>query len=343
MTALTNSRSSGVVMVQEDTPAGLETQTLRERLSRLSEASVRINESLDFNVVLQETIDNARRLTNARYGVIATMDETGGLDALLTSGTTDEQHNTLITLPSGMQIFDHFSKLPGPLRVEDYGEYAESVGLDSQLPMTVFSGMAAPMRHRDELVGIIWLGHDQSDQRFSDEDAETLVMFASQAALVIANARQHRDVQRARGDLETLVNTAPVAVVVVDATTGALVSVNQEAKRLVEILTPGQPPAELLTALTVRRADGREVSLRDFPLEEALWRGETVRGEEVTLTMGEERSLTALLNATPIRAENGELERYVATVQDMTPLKELERLRAEFLAMVSHELRAPLT
>ncbi|MCY3655351.1 MAG: response regulator [Chloroflexi bacterium] len=330
-------------MVQEDTPAGLETQTLRERLSRLSEASVRINESLDFNVVLQETIDNARRLTNARYGVIATMDETGGLDALLTSGTTDEQHSTLITLPGGMGIFDHFSQLPGPLLVDDYSEYAESVGLDSQLPMTVFSGMAAPMRHRDELVGIIWLGHDQSDQRFSDEDAETLVMFASQAALVIANARQHRDVQRARGDLETLVNTAPVAVVVVDATTGALVSVNQEAKRLVEILTPGQPPAELLTALTVRRADGREVSLRDFPLEEALWRGETVRGEEVTLSMGEERSLTALLNATPIRAENGELERYVATVQDMTPLKELERLRAEFLAMVSHELRAPLT
>ena len=47
-----------------------EDQTLRERLSRLSEASVRINESLDFNVVLQEVIDNARHLTNAGYGVI---------------------------------------------------------------------------------------------------------------------------------------------------------------------------------------------------------------------------------------------------------------------------------
>ena len=33
----------------------------------------------------------------------------------------------------------------------------------------------------------------------------------------------------------------------------------------------------------------------------------------------------------------------VATVQDMTPLEELERLRAEFLGMVSHELRTPLT
>ena len=113
-------------MVEEDSPPAFETQALRERLSRLSEASARINESLDFNVVLQETIDNARHLTNARYGVIATTDEAGGLGALLTSGTTDEQHDTLVSLPGGMRIFDHFAELSGPLRVEDYGEYAES-------------------------------------------------------------------------------------------------------------------------------------------------------------------------------------------------------------------------
>ena len=33
----------------------------------------------------------------------------------------------------------------------------------------------------------------------------------------------------------------------------------------------------------------------------------------------------------------------VVTLQDMTPLEDLERMRAEFLGMVSHELRAPLT
>ena len=330
-------------MAQEDTPPALETQALRDRLSKLSEASVRINESLDFNVVLQETIDNARRLTDARYGVISTTNDAGGLDTLLTSGTTEAEHRGLIDLPGGMRIFDHFSKIRGPLRVEDWGEFADSAGLNGQLPMTVFSGLAAPMRHRDELVGIIWLGHGRADQRFSEADAETLVMFASQAALVIVNARRHRDVQRARADLETLVNTAPVGVVVVDAKTGGLVSVNQEAKRLVGVLSPGLPPAELLTALTLQRADGREDSLRDVPLSEALQPGETVRGEEITLTMPDGGSLTVLLNATPIRTEDGELDRYVATVQDMTPLRELEQLRAEFLAMVSHELRAPLT
>jgi DNA-binding response OmpR family regulator len=36
------------------------------------------------------------------------------------------------------------------------------------------------------------------------------------------------------------------------------------------------------------------------------------------------------------------VESVIVTLQDMTPLEELERLRAEFLAMISHELRAPL-
>ena len=53
--------------------------------------------------------------------------------------------------------------------------------------------------------------------------------------------------------------------------------------------------------------------------------------------------MTTLINATPIHSEDGNIVSVVATIQDITPLEELERLRAEFLGMVSHELRTPLT
>ena len=69
----------------------------------------------------------------------------------------------------------------------------------------------------------------------------------------------------------------------------------------------------------------------------------TVRAEEVVLSVPGGRSATALVNATPIRSADGAVESLVVTMQDMAPLQELERLRAEFLGMVSHELRAPLT
>ncbi len=320
-----------------------EIQALRGRLSKLSEASVRINESLDFNVVLQEVIDNARYLTNARYGVISTMDEVGGLDALLTSGTTEKEHRTLIELPGGMSIFDHFIKISGPLRLDNYYEYAVSVGLDGWLPMTVFAGMAAPIINLGEPVGIIWLGHDREDKRFSEEDAETLVMFASQAAMVISNARRYRDERSARDYLETLINTSPVGVAVFDARTGAPLSFNREAVRITEALrTPDSPPEALLNVLTVRRADGREVSLGELSMAQALSTVETVRAEEVVFHVPDGRSVSALINATPILSEEGEVRSLVVTMQDMTPLEELERMRAEFLAMVSHELRTPL-
>ena len=67
-----------------------------------------------------------------------------------------------------------------------------------------------------------------------------------------------------------------------------------------------------------------------------------MRAEEVVLKVPDGRSVTILINSTPIHSEGGKIESFVVTVQDMTPLEEQERLRAEFLGMVSHELRVPL-
>ena len=81
----------------------------------------------------------------------------------------------------------------------------------------------------------------------------------------------------------------------------------------------------------------------EFPLAQALSTGETVRAEEIVISVPDGRSVTVLLNASPILSDEGEVQSVVVTLQDMTDLEETERLRAEFLAMVSHELRAPLT
>ena len=124
---------------------------------------------------------------------------------------------------------------------------------------------------------------------------------------------------------------------------GGVVSVNREARRIVSDLCAPDGSAELLLeVLTFRRFDGREVSLVEFPLAQGLRTGETVRAEEIVLQAPGGQSVTTLINATPIFSEEGEVESVVVTIQDMTPLEELERLRAEFLGMVSHELRTPL-
>ncbi|MDE2790215.1 MAG: hypothetical protein OXI81_07305 [Paracoccaceae bacterium] len=65
-----------------------------------------------------------------------------------------------------------------------------------------------------------------------------LALFAVQAASAIANARTHRAEQRARADLEALIETSPVGVVLFDAKNGLPVSFNREARRIVETLRP---------------------------------------------------------------------------------------------------------
>ena len=323
-----------------------ENEALRERLSRLSEASLRINESLDFETVLQGVLDSARSLTGARYGVITLLDDAGRIQDFLYSGLTPEESRQFAEFPNGMLFFEELSGISEPLRLRDFHGYARELGLpEFRPPMAVSSPLpflAAPLRHRGEGVGGIYVGEKEIE--FTAEDEETLVMFASQAALVIANARRHREEQRARAGLETLVNTAPVGVLVFDARTGDPVSVNREARRIVnDLCEPGGSAEQLLEALTFRRADGREVSLVEFPLSQGLMTGETVHAEEIVLQAPDGRSVTTLVNATPIFSEEGEVESVVVTLQDMTPLEELERLRAEFLGMVSHELRTPLS
>ena len=318
---------------------------LRERLTRLSEASLHINESLDLDAVLQGVLDSARALTDAKYALITTLDDAGRIEDFLVSGLSDEESMRLWEMPDGPRFFEYFSAIPGSLRVADFAAYAASMGFpEFRPPVPVSSFIAAPIRHRGESVGNIHVAKSEPGLEFSAEDEETLVMFASQAALVIANARRHRDELRARADLEALIDTTPVGVVVFDVSTGAPVSFNREARRIVDALRePGQSTEGLLEVLTVRRADDREISLREFPLAQALSIAETVRAEEIVLEAPDGRSVTTLLNATPIRSDDGEMQSVVVTLQDLTPLEEIERLRAEFLGMVSHELRTPLT
>ena len=169
-------------------------------------------------------------------------------------------------------------------------------------------------------------------------------MFAARAALVIVNARRYRDEQRAKADLETLINTSPVGVAVFDTRTGTPTSFNLEAWRILSVRQTGDAdPEDLLQILTIRRADGSEFSLEDLSLAQAISAGETVRAEEMIIGVPDGRSIAVLLNATPILSHSGEIETFVVTLQDMTPVQERERLRAEFLGMVSHELRTPLT
>ena len=312
----------------------------------MSQASIRITETLDLDAVLQGVVDGACSLTGARRGGVTVQEDGKQSPIFITSGLTLEERRLRLELPGGPEFFEHLSGLREPLRVADFSGYAREVGLPEIGPPLgpVGAFLGAPIRHLGRRVGNIYLGDKEGDAEFTPEDEGLLALFASQAALAIANARRYREEQRAKADLEALINTSPVGVVVFDAGTGALQSINREALRIVEGLrNPDESMEQLLEVLTFRRADGREVSLREYPLVQALSSGETVRAEEIVIQVPDGRRVNTIINCTPILSEEGGVASMVVTLQDLPPMKELGRQRAEFLGMVSHELLGPLT
>ena len=120
-----------------------ENQALRERLSRLSEASLRITEDLDLGIVLQGVVDGARSLTGARMGGITALDEQGQLQDFITSGLTPEEHQRFLELPGGpgvLRLPEHDSRtapaggLFRPHHVGGPSRHRPAVGSGGQLP-----------------------------------------------------------------------------------------------------------------------------------------------------------------------------------------------------------------
>ena len=320
-----------------------ENKALRSRLTKLSEASIRITEQLDVGSVLQEVIDSACLLTNAQYGALLVFDESGGMQDFVTSGITPEQVQLLGTQPKRLGILGYLNEIRGPLRLRDIATHSRSIGFPkNHPPMKTFLG--TPVRHRGEAVGNIYLTEKQGGEEFTLEDEDVLVMFASQAALVIANTVRYTETQRVKDSLEAVIRSSPVGVVVIDADTRTVTSINDESKRIFAVASqPGGALEEYSNRVSVRYIDGREVPSDQRPIERALRYGETVRAEEVVYRLRNGGTVTVLMNVTPIRSDDGKIVSAVVVIQDLTPVEEVERLRAQFLGMVSHELRGPLT
>ena len=319
-----------------------EVEVLGERIATLSTAVLRLGSSLDLATVLQEAADSARTLTNARYSLIVTVDETGEAREFVTSGLAPDEHRELAEWSDGPRLFAHLRDLPGSFRLADLPDWFRARGYSDELVREkTLQGTA--MRHRGVQVGNFFLAGKEDAPEFSASDEEMLELFASQAAAAIVNARAHQQEQRARADLEALIETTPVGVVVIDARTGRPVSFNREADRIVEPLrTPDASTRALPDDVTCRLGDEREIALSEAALAAELKVAGTLRAEEVVLRVPDGRSVSMLVNATPILGEDGDVTSVVIAMQDLAPLEELDRLRTEFLNMVSHELRTPL-
>lgn len=95
-------------------------------------------------------------------------------------------------------------------------------------------------------------------------------------------------------------------------------------------------------AARLRLADGRQVRAETSPLARAL-RGDQVRGEESLLALPDGTRYWLSTDARPFYDQQGALLGAVSIIRDVSGEKKHQRMRDEFLTLVAHQLRTPLT
>ena len=195
-------------------------------------------------------------------------------------------------------------------------------------PFDVKSLLAVPLISKDKVIGLMVLDHTEEDQHFTEEQIGLATTIGTQVSIAIENARLYEETIEEKDRTETIVEEAFSGIMVVDAD-GRIVTVNNEVEA-----TTGYASQELLGQ---RLTDlfGPDLLAEASPLSMVMATGERSDPVESTL-VGRNGARDILLGVTPIR------EGYLLNFADITRLKDVDRLKTNIVANVSHELRAPL-
>ncbi len=165
--------------------------------------------------------------------------------------------------------------------------------------------------------------------------------------LVAANLRERELAEQANrwaAELDAVIEGVGEGITIADGT-GRILRRNRAGR---EILGPSpevegeQHWTEYAGRFGVRYPDNRSVPSDQFPLARAV-RGETVSGEELILVGQDGRRIFLLFSTSVVWDDEGQVRLAMSIYRDITPIRLLEQAREEFISLVAHDLRSPLT
>ncbi|HMK07536.1 MAG TPA: ATP-binding protein, partial [Anaerolineales bacterium] len=300
----------------------LETADARSaQLQTLAEIGREMTSTLDLETALENAMRHAQRLLQVEACVLFLLDEQRQELVLKASGGAQPRiRGVAIHLEEG--IAGWVARNRQPLIVNDVRSnplYHSSI--DGQTGLLTTSVLCVPLETRGEVLGVIEaINHPHG--AFTEGHQQVLSSVASWSGIAVDNSNLFRRVAEERSRLETtLVETAD-AVVLTDRM-GKTILVNKAAGQAFRInpeLATGRPALEIF---------------HGHPLGDLLTRDDVSLPTTMEITTPTDRILYVTIS------EVTDIGR-VAVMQDITALKQIDRMRSQLLGTAAHDLKNPL-
>jgi two-component system NtrC family sensor kinase len=295
------------------------TNTLQKRLDTL-EALQRLGHSmtssLDLDQVLTSVVDAAVELSGAEEGSLLLLDDNTGELYMRAARKFDEEFVRTFRLP----VHD---SLPGKVL-----RTGKPLTLDEKIPQKiktsylVHSLIYVPLKIHGRVIGVLGVDNRKSGSPFPEEHLALMTALADYAAVAIGNARLYADTANELEKLETILTNIDDGVIVASLD-NRLIMVNPTARKVFNL---------------------GDANLTGWPVQDVIQHPDLLDLFDENKTHPT-RSEIILDDGRTFNAQTALIPEVglVVTIHDITYLKELDRIKTDFVNTVSHDLRSPLT
>jgi two-component system phosphate regulon sensor histidine kinase PhoR len=288
-------------------------------LETLVQLAKNINRQLDLDQALASIVDAAVRLTGAEEGSLMLVDPASGELYMRASKNFDEEFVRTFRMKVEDSLAGEVIRKGEPILLD--GESPRKI----KSSFLVHSLIFVPLLQKDKTVGLLGVDNRAARRPLHESDLSLMQALAEHAVIALENARLLEATRAQMRQLETVIQQVEDGVIITDPD-GRMLLANQTIRALFHLGDDpllGRPLKDVFPNLELQYLFARRQST-------------LAKQRRTEITLADDRVYNAHL--TPIEGVG-----YAIVLNDITQLKELDRLKSEFVSTVSHDLRSPLT